>query len=766
MKIIRFMGFICIILIFLTSITAICAEENSTILQDGFTDLQTKINQTSENGVLELEEDYDIQGDPEKEINLNIEKNMTINGNGKSIKQSNSIISISDSEVTFKDLKFDGSAISAANSRVILVNCTFMNPNYGTYYLNGSAIRHDFIIGVKGGSLDIINSTFINTNRDLMVKGDLNIINSTFTKSQNGIIASNAKIFNSTFTEMSYFSIDVTNLDLRKSRFINSSKLQEIDKTIYNIGYFMEKMIIIYANATITDNIFINNTCYPLITAIGDDDNPNYITIENNIMISKEYTVDYGYPTSEDPYTTSTILIYTHQKEKYGTGGLDDYAHKVSVTDIRISNNFFGFNIEDPLEYYLNNQVIIETSDADAYHKRASIIPVKLTLDKSADQFILKFTDNEGNMVNMPECVFSLKDMKTGQIIASNITVKDGQAIFSLPNGSNPEDILILNYISGIVNKPKPNLTMYKTGTTYLDTVVSISLKNASQPLADEKIMVVFNKYNSKTKTTQNGMYFVETIADGTQICDGKTKDRTGEYWSNILDDPEYDIVNITVLYSSKEFGLVMQSVTCRLSCADAYLTLKPSARQYNPNQKKYDMIKIDGIQLTYNEHEGRGPEMEYLLYKGNKLIYKEDIFHQNGNYYIQDINMPKLNAGTYKVVIRDKGTSLYSFSSKTTTLEITKIKTSVKAPKITAKLKKSKYFKVTVKSNNKAVKYIKIKVKVYTGKKAKTYILKTNKKGVASLNTKKLKKGKHNVVISSGNVNYKVSAKSKITIR
>ena len=57
-------------------------------------------------------------------------------------------------------------------------------------------------------------------------------------------------------------------------------------------------------------------------------------------------------------------------------------------------------------------------------------------------------------------------------------------------------------------------------------------------------------------------------------------------------------------------------------------------------------------------------------------------------------------------------------------------------------------------------------KVKVYTGKKAKIYTLKTNKKGVARLNTKKLKKGKHKVVISSDDVNYKISAKSKITIR
>lgn len=96
----------------------------------------------------------------------------------------------------------------------------------------------------------------------------------------------------------------------------------------------------------------------------------------------------------------------------------------------------------------------------------------------------------------------------------------------------------------------------------------------------------------------------------------------------------------------------------------------------------------------------------------------------------------------------------------------VKKVKTTVKAPKITAFHKKSKYFKITVKSNKKAIKKVKINVKIFTGKKYKIYKIKTNKKGVAKLNTKKLSKGKHKVVISSGNKNYKISAKSRITIK
>ena len=95
-------------------------------------------------------------------------------------------------------------------------------------------------------------------------------------------------------------------------------------------------------------------------------------------------------------------------------------------------------------------------------------------------------------------------------------------------------------------------------------------------------------------------------------------------------------------------------------------------------------------------------------------------------------------------------------------------IPTMTKAPKVVAKLKASKDFKVTVKNkmNKKAVKNCKVKVKVYTGKKYKTYKIKTDKKGVAKLNTKILKKGTHKVEVSSGNYKYTIDAKSTITIK
>lgn len=126
------------------------------------------------------------------------------------------------------------------------------------------------------------------------------------------------------------------------------------------------------------------------------------------------------------------------------------------------------------------------------------------------------------------------------------------------------------------------------------------------------------------------------------------------------------------------------------------------------------------------------------------------------------------LALGKHKVTISLANKDKYQASAKTSSIKINKAKTTVKAPKVTGKYKKSKYFKVTIKNKvtKKAVSKIKVKIKVYTGKKFKTYTVKTNKKGIAKINIKKLKKGTHKVVIKSGNKNYIISKKSSIKIK
>lgn len=134
---------------------------------------------------------------------------------------------------------------------------------------------------------------------------------------------------------------------------------------------------------------------------------------------------------------------------------------------------------------------------------------------------------------------------------------------------------------------------------------------------------------------------------------------------------------------------------------------------------------------------------------------------------------------GTYTVSVKSEGYSLsgstYSFKIINKTAEEIKNKQSqdnnypdyddyddfdyeedesgekikIKAPNLKVKYKSKKYFKVTLKyKNGSPIKHSWVTLKIWTGKKSKTYDLKTNSKGIIKFSTKKLKLGTHKVKI------------------
>ena len=96
-----------------------------------------------------------------------------------------------------------------------------------------------------------------------------------------------------------------------------------------------------------------------------------------------------------------------------------------------------------------------------------------------------------------------------------------------------------------------------------------------------------------------------------------------------------------------------------------------------------------------------------------------------------------------------------------------TKVKdtATVKAPK---KVKKSAKITVTIKNkaSKKPIKNTKFKVKVYTGKKYKSVTAKTNAKGVLKIAAKKFSKGKHKIVVTLNNADYKINNQFTIKIK
>lgn len=111
------------------------------------------------------------------------------------------------------------------------------------------------------------------------------------------------------------------------------------------------------------------------------------------------------------------------------------------------------------------------------------------------------------------------------------------------------------------------------------------------------------------------------------------------------------------------------------------------------------------------------------------------------------------------------KANSTSTTNSSNTTKTVTN--TTVSTPDSTFLFKRNSNLKIIIKDKvtKKPIKNLKITFTIKNNKKTKTYTLKTNSKGVATFNTKKLSVGFHKFVIASKNAKYNVSKKDYIFI-
>lgn len=223
---------------------------------------------------------------------------------------------------------------------------------------------------------------------------------------------------------------------------------------------------------------------------------------------------------------------------------------------------------------------------------------------------------------------------------------------------------------------------------------------------------------------------------------------------------PSFSIYRVYDLFAVAEVdGFKVVSALADVEFKDVHVAVRANDLVTTYNSGKLFTAQV----VNKDTNKGIG-NVELVFFIEGKGNYKART-DSNG---VASIKLPLLNVGKHAVDIYVSGDYDFDQVYLTKSIKINKAPTKVKAPKVKVKAKKSKNFKVTVKAYGKPVNKLKLKLKVFTGKKSKIYTLKTNKKGIAKYNIKKmkLKKGKHNVVISSGNSNYKISAKSKITVK
>ena len=111
-----------------------------------------------------------------------------------------------------------------------------------------------------------------------------------------------------------------------------------------------------------------------------------------------------------------------------------------------------------------------------------------------------------------------------------------------------------------------------------------------------------------------------------------------------------------------------------------------------------------------------------------------------------------KLKASTFLFESNTPQKKITVLKKKTTVLKSAKkpVSVTIKPTKLSTTYKSGKYFKAKVinSKTKKPVKGVKVTLKVYTGKKAKTVTRTSNSKGIIKYSTSKLKVGKHKVVL------------------
>lgn len=157
--------------------------------------------------------------------------------------------------------------------------------------------------------------------------------------------------------------------------------------------------------------------------------------------------------------------------------------------------------------------------------------------------------------------------------------------------------------------------------------------------------------------------------------------------------------------------------------------------------------------------------KIAFKIYKGSKLVDTQTQYStgKEGHVYYctQDL---KAGAYTIKYDIIDK--NVYQASAVSSKLTVKKIKFTIKVKRSVGGLE------IFVKKNKKPANKVKLKVKIYTGKKYKTIYLTSgyNKKlskykGYCGFVTNDLKAGKHKVVITATNKNYQAKKTTSIKI-
>ena len=570
---------------------------------------------------------------------------------------------------------------------------------------------------LNDGSSELLNDDGSGETDEPTDNGDIPVENKTFDAIQNAIVQASENdtiILNGTYTSTGKNMIIVN----------KAVTIQGVENAVLDGNNFKTRFRIDAPNVIFKDICFKN---------FKFDDNETAIIItKNGITVNNcSFMNNTGVITAI--LANGGICKITDSKFSNNANAFG--ATYLNKAELDISNSSFNGNKinANQLNYDRDDDGSLPSGLITAYKSKLSLSNLNFYSNKmdglSADQcnysVVNSVFNNTANAIVSADSNSSIKN-------STFTKLKNGIILYGGKNTVNACNFINNTAVSVIFDGD-----YYSGGSFTISNSKFINNTNKNGPSAihvDRCSAKILNcTFKNNSKLTEKGIIFLETKALVTVTNGNKTQ----------------KFKNATVLDNSLK--------------AYDYITFVVK----NSFTTSYKSGKLFTGKVIYGFNKKTMSYFEGICYivKGKKEYWKE--FGSNIK-----IDFSKYPVGTYKVTfaVSPDGSEDFVWRNirAVVTVKITKAKTIVKAPKVTAKYKKSKYFKVTIKNkaSNKAAAKIKVKIKVYTGKKYKTYTVKTDKKGVAKINTKKLKRGKHKVVISSGNSNYIISKKSSIRIK
>ena len=628
-------------------------------------------------------------------------------------------------------------------------NLTLIGLKKGVYNItltyNGTNVNNtskaNIMINVRGPLEINTNGTTVKVNSTK--KGEIQITN----------ITDGVDTFDFTKDDL---NITVTYKDGNETKNITIAEWNLVNKTItftLENGNFTNANLTIKYNETTTKNITVNRIYN--VNAIPINTENEYLSgnftfklvdIDNPDEIIANKTVNFQYK-----ITTQSITFIQTISAKTNESNIVDFAN--SKTYIEYFNQALGVG---------NHSVTLSGTGFTIQNSTQNVTVVKANITITVDEFKEYYgTDKKVKI--------TVTNTKTGEklhgvLLHLYMPQTSGKDYYFITNVNGTSEIAVGGLVGGtydmtVSNNDTENINLNTTQTsiTILQIPVTINTKD---------VTVYFNTGSTATikitdKATGKALAGVIVLVQ----FDGSSK-KTYLFQTNNKGQITFSAsLNVgkhkmTVSTADTRYSGSTVTKTITVKKASGKFTAKKVTDYYKG--VKYFTVKLTNTKNKKPIYDAKVnikvfvSKTRYYNYKGNT----------GANGQIK-LSLDNLKPGSYKVVISGASSKNYNAKTVTSKIVIKKAPTKLTPKKITAKKGAKKYFqvKVTNKKTKKVIKGVKVKIKVYTGKKAKTYTAKTSAKGIAKISTAKLKVGSHKVVVSSGN-KYCVAKKAKSTIK